>query len=152
MTYDNLLKEADDLGIIVKEVNLRTYDGRCKGNRIAINKNLTTENEKKCVLAEEIAHYKLTVGDISDLSKVENVKQEIKARREGYEKLVGIIKIINAFENGVTSLYEMAESLAVTESFLKEAIDYYRNKYGEYYKIDNYIMCFEPNLNIIKIF
>jgi hypothetical protein len=152
MTYESLLTEADSLGLIVKEVDFKTYDGLCKGNRIGINKNLKTDKEKKCILAEEISHYKLTVGDISDLSKIENMKQEIKARREGYDKLVGITRIINAFEHGVKSLYEMSDFLDVTEEFLEDAIKYYKIKYGTYFEIDNYLICFEPNLQIIKKF
>ena len=52
MGYENLLNECSNLGIKVKEVVLKSSDGRCKGNRIAINKNLSTQTEKKCVLAE----------------------------------------------------------------------------------------------------
>ncbi len=39
MSYEELLREADKLGIIVKELNLKTRKGRCCGKRIAIDKN-----------------------------------------------------------------------------------------------------------------
>lgn len=151
MVYENLLNECSDLGIKVKETVLKGSDGRCKGNRIAINKNLYTQTEKKCVLAEELGHYHTTYGDIIDQTKIENVKQEIIARRWGYEKLVGMVDIINAYRYGVRNRHELAEYLDVTEEFLCEAIEYYKRKYGICYKIDTYLIYFEP-LGVMKIF
>lgn len=151
MCYENLLNECSDLGIKVKEVVLKSADGRCKGNRIAINKNLSTQTEKKCILAEELGHYHTTYGDIRDQTKIENVKQEIIARRWGYEKLVGMVDIINAYRYGVRNRHELAEYLDVTEEFLCEAIEYYKCKYGICYKIDTYLIYFEP-LGVMKIF
>lgn len=151
MGYENLLNECSNLGINVKEVVLKSSDGRCKGNRIAINKNLSTQTEKKCVLAEELGHYHTTYGDILDQTKIENIKQEIIARRWGYEKLVGIVDIINAHRNGIRNRYELAEFLDVTEEFLNDAIEYYKCKYGICYKIDTYLIYFEP-LGIMEIF
>ena len=151
MDYENLLNECSDLGIKVKEVVLKSADGLCKGNRIAINKNLSTQTEKKCVLAEELGHYHTTYGDIIDQTKIENVKQEIIARRWGYKKLVGMVDIINAYRYGVRNKHELAEYLDVTEDFLYEAIEYYKCKYGICYKIDTYIIYFEP-LGVMKIF
>lgn len=150
MTYENLLDECNQLGIKVKEVILKSSDGLCKGNRIAINKSLKTNNEKKCILAEELGHYKLTVGDITDQSKTENVKQELIARRWSYTKLVGFDKLIEAHKSYIKE-HELAEYLGVTEQFLHEAIEYYKSKYGLWYEIDNYIIRFEP-LGIIEKF
>ena len=47
MSYEELLREADKLGIIVKELNLKTRKGRCCGNKIAIDKKLSIK-EKAC--------------------------------------------------------------------------------------------------------
>lgn len=151
MTYDNLLDECVNLGIKVKELTLRGSDGRCKGNRIAISKKLSTIKEKKCVLAEEMGHYHKTVGDILDQSNINNIKQEIIARRWSYEKLIGIVDIINAYRSGVKNRYELADYLDVTEEFLNEAIEYYKCKHGIYYQIDNYLIYFEP-LGVMEIF
>ena len=151
MGYENLLNECSNLWIKVKEVVLKSSDGRFKGNRIAINKNLSTQTEKKCVLAEELGHYHTTYGDILDQTKIENIKQEIIARRWGYEKLVGIVDIINAHRNGIRNRYELAEFLDVTEEFLNDAIEYYKCKYGICYKIDTYLIYFEP-LGVMEIF
>ena len=72
------------------------------------------------------------------------MKQENKARDWAYEKLVGIIRIINAYKNGIRSRYELTGYLDVTEEFLQDAINYYKRKHGLFFKIDNYVVYFEP--------
>ena len=62
--YEALLDEANSKGLIVKEKPLQSSDGRIKGNRIAIRKDLKTSTEKACVLAEELGHYETTVRHI----------------------------------------------------------------------------------------
>lgn len=151
LTYDELLIEADELGIIVKELNLKTRDGHCKGNRIAINKDLSNY-EKACVLAEELGHYYLTVGDITNQNNINNRKQELLARQWGYNRHIGLLGLVNAFEHGCKNRYEIAEFLNVTLEYLNEAIEYYTSKYGIMYRIDNYIIYFLPNFYIGKFF
>ena len=151
MTYDELLIEADKLGVIVKEANLRTRDGHCKGNKIAIHKSLSNY-EKSCVLAEEIGHYFYTVGDIRNQKNINNRKQEVIARRWGYNKKIGLIGLISAFEYGCKNKYEIAEFLNVTIEYLNEAIEYYTSKYGTMHIVDDYIIYFSPNLWIGKTF
>lgn len=143
MTYEDLLKEAELNGLIVKEKPLRAYKGRIKGNRIAIKKDLS-DTEKGCVLIEELGHYYTTVGDILDQSRIENKKQERRARAWGYDRLIGINGLINAYKYGCKSKYEIAEYLNVSEEFLEDAIKYYHEKYGLYYEVDNYIVYFNP--------
>lgn len=144
MDYEFLLKEADTLGVIVKEANLITKDGYCKGVRIAINNKLVTDKEKKCILAEELGHYYKTVGNITDQNNISNRKQEIIARRWGYQKLISIEDLIDCYKKGIPNKYEMADSLGVTEEFLNEALCYYKDKFGAFYKLDNYIISFDP--------
>lgn len=151
MTYDELLIEADKFGIIVKEFELKTRKGHCQGSRIAIDKNLSNY-EKACVLAEELGHYFLTVGDITNQELINNRKQELLARKWGYNKKIGLIGLINAFEHGCINRYEIAEYLNVTIDYLNEAIDYYASKYGVLHRVDNYILYFSPNFYIGKSF
>ncbi|SFC99412.1 ImmA/IrrE family metallo-endopeptidase [Clostridium uliginosum] len=150
--FEILLQETERYNISVKEKNLQSKaKGLCKGNKIAINNKLKTISEKSCVLAEELGHYHRTVGNITDQTNIKNRKQEIKARRWGYEKLVGLVNIINAFEYGAHTLFEMTEYLEVTEEFLNNSLNYYRKKYGISCEIDSYIIYFEPNLSILKL-
>ena len=87
-----------------KEANLKTRSGNRKGNRIAINKNLSNY-EKFCVLAEKLGHYYLTVGYITNQKDISNRRQELLARKWGYNKKVGILGLIKAFENRCKNRY-----------------------------------------------
>lgn len=151
MTYDELLEESVSQGLRVKEKSLLGNKGRIKENKIAIKKDIPTLKEKSCVLAEELGHYYTTIGDIINLQDVKNLKQELKARLWAYDKQVGLLGIINAYEAGCTSIYAMAEFLNVTEEFLADALKCYKSKYGICTKLNNYIIYFEPTLGICKM-
>lgn len=150
--YEQLINEACMENIIVVEKQFKSSaKGLCKGNKIGISTSLKTIKEKRCILAEEIAHCKLTVGNILNQTNTSNIKQEMIARRWAYEKLTGIVDLINAYESGVRDKFDLIEYLEITEEFLTEAIKYYRNKYGAFYEIDNYIIYFSPNFGILKM-
>jgi hypothetical protein len=102
-------------------------------------------------LAEEIGHYHTAVGDIVNLQNIENLKQEQKGRLHGYNRMIGLRGIIDAFNAGCQSRHEIAEFLEVTEEFLQEAIDCYTGKYGEYATLDNYIIYFIPYLGVMEM-
>lgn len=142
--------EADSNGILTKEKKLPVSKGRIKGNRIAIKKDLT-ETEKKCIMAEELGHYYTGTGDILDQSLVTNRKQELQGRIHAYNRLIGLMRIIDAYKANCTSLSEFAEYLDVTEEFLKESLSYYKSKYGISVKIDNYTIFFEPYLAVLEL-
>ena len=149
MTYEELLIESESQNLIVKEKNLPGYNGRIYKNRIAISKNLNM-SEKKSVLAEELGHHHTSVGNILNMEDLSNRKQERQARLCGYNKLIGLTGIVNAFESGCQSAYEAAEFLEVTVEYLQECIDCYRDKYGICTEIDNYIIYFIPNLAVME--
>ena len=151
MDYETLLDEADSHQLKVKEKTLNQYNGLIVGNKIAIRKDIETETEKSCVLAEELGHYYTSSGDILDQSKPENRKQEHHARLWAYNKMITMDKLSNARKSGCRNRYEIAEYLDVTEEFLQEAIDSYKEIYGDgYHQYGDYLICFEP-LNIYHI-
>lgn len=150
ITYEQLLMEADSKGLLTKEKNLPISKGRIKGNRIAIKKGMT-EKEKKCVMAEELGHYYTGTGDILDQSSVSNRKQEMHGRIYAYNKLVGLMGIIDAHEHHCQNLFETAEYLDVTEEFLSDVLNYYKAKYGKGVSIDNYVIYFEPCLGVLEL-
>lgn len=150
MNYEKLLMMADDNNLIAKEKNLPISQGRIKGNRIAIRKNMPTV-QKACVLAEELGHHFTTSGDILEQSSISDKKQEQRARLWAYDKMIGLQGIIAAYKHGCTSLHEMAEFLEVTEGFLNDSLTAYRQKYGCYTIIDNYVICFEPALGVLEM-
>lgn len=149
MNYEELLTTADNCGLTVKEKPLRAYDGRINKNRIAIRKDIPTKIEKSCVLAEELGHYYTTTGDILTQESVNDKKQERIARLWAYNKMIGLRGIIAGFEAGCRNRYELAEFLGVTEAFLQDAIDTYKQKYGICTTVDNYVVYFEPSLGVL---
>lgn len=151
MTYEVLLNTADQAGLTVKEKPLSESDGLIKGNRIAIRKDIPTQAEKSCVLAEELGHYFTSAGNILDQTDTVNRRQEYRARLYGYNLKIGLTGIISAHTAGCRNLYEMADYLDVTEEYLKEALDCYQSKYGEYVKVDNYMIYFIPSLAVLEI-
>lgn len=150
MTYEDLQKQHNNL--YIHEMDLYEVKG-LKGlyidGCIAIDKNLT-QREKGCILAEEIGHHLTSVGDILDQSNDNNRKQEYKARLVSYDIQIGLQGIIDSYEAGCTSLYSMAEFLDVTEDYLNEALDTYKNKYGVYVIYNEYIIYFMPCLGVLK--
>lgn len=151
MNYDTLLDEAHKEGLIVKEKPLKYNDGRIKGTRIAIRKDIETSTEKTCILAEELGHHHTSVGNILDISDIRNSKQERQARLWGYDKLIGISGLISAYEHGCRNRYEVAEYLNVTEEFLNDCISCYRDKYGVFTTVGDYYIMFIPSLMVGKI-
>ena len=150
MNYETLLEEADSQYLVVKEKPLRAHNGRIKGNRIAIKKDIPT-TQKACVLAEELGHHYTTVGNILDQSKTENRKQERRARLWAYKRAFDLVDLVSAYKHGCRNRYEIAEYLEVTEQFLQEALDTYKEKYGIYTEVDCYVVYFEP-LGILEMY
>lgn len=148
--HNALLREAEKEGI---EVIYLPFRGKLKGlyydKVIAINKHIDTTAEETCILAEELGHYYTTVGNIVDQKQVSNSRLERRARAWGYQRLVPLDKLTEAYKAGIRNRFELAEYLEVTERFLEEAIKYYREKYGIYCRVGKYWICFEP-LGIIK--
>ena len=148
--YENLLLEAEGNNLITKEKPLQAHKGRIVGTRIAIKKDLT-EVEKKCIMAEELGHYYTGCGDILDQSSVANRNQERYGRVHAYNRLVGLIGLIDVYKHHCESLYDAAEHLHVSEDFLAESISYYRSKYGVCTTVDNYVVYFEPHIGVLEL-
>ncbi|HJA31781.1 MAG TPA: hypothetical protein H9956_09065 [Candidatus Eisenbergiella pullicola] len=151
MNYDALLAESDSAGLVVKEKPLKYNNGRIKRGKVAIRKDIPTSIEKTCILAEELGHYYTSSGDILDQQDISNRKQERRARVWAYDLLIGLSGIVKAYRHGCSNLYEMADYLEVTEEFLRDALERYRQKYGIYTTIDHHIIYFEPHLAIVEI-
>lgn len=147
-SYEALLEEACMEGLIVKEKPLQSSDGRIKGNRIAIRKDIKTTIEKACVLAEELGHHYTSVGNILDMTDIQNRKQERQARLNGYNRMIGLTGLIRAFEHGCKNRHETAEYLDVTEEYLQECIDCYKSKYGIKVNVGEYTVQFIPYMAI----
>ena len=151
VTYEELLKLSDTENLIVKEQNIPGYGGRIYKNRIAIHQGIDTSVEKACVLAEELGHHYTSVGCILDQTDLANRKQERQARLWGYNKLIGLMGIVRAFNAGCQNQYEIADYLDVTEEYLQECINCYQSKYGICTTVDNYVIYFVPYLTVTEM-
>lgn len=151
--YEDLLHEATKDGLSVDEDY--SFKGNLSGlyvdGNIALSNQLHTTSEKTCVLAEELGHHYTSVGNILDMSDIQNRKQERQARLWAYNRLIGLRGIIKAYEAGCQNRYEVAEYLEVTEECLQECIEIYSDKYGEYTTVDNYVIYFQPNLVVMEM-
>lgn len=148
--FQTLCTEAENKGIEIILYNFHSINikGVYCDNVIAINSNLKTDEERKCILAEELGHYYTTTGNILDQRDAWNRKQEYQARLWGYNKLVGLHAIVQAYKHGCTNLYDTADFLEITELFLKDLLTCYRSKYGVCKEYGEYIVYFEPYLHV----
>ena len=117
---------------------------------VAIKKDMDS-TQKACTLAEEMGHHHTSVGKIIDMESAQNRKQERQARLWAYNKQIGLQGLIRAYEAGCQNRYDVAEYLEVTNEFLAECIECYRQKYGVGTTVDNYYIMFIPYLAIGKI-
>ena len=65
--------------------------------------------------------------------------------------MIGLTGIIDACKYGCHSKCDMAEYLGVTESFLSDALNAYKAKYGTYVTLDDYTLILDPAFAIIKL-
>lgn len=152
--YERLLDDANNDNVTVIE-DYSFKSDRIKGlycdRIVALNKDLETETEKTCVLAEELGHHYTAVGNILDQSSIASRKQEMRGRLVAYNRLVGLRGIVDAYLHHCQNLFETAEYLGVTEEFLNDCIAYYKRKYGICAQIDNYIIMFEPGIAVLEL-
>lgn len=142
-SYENLLAQYDD-EIIIEETNLKKgLLGVYLGEIILIEKRLNSVNKLE-TLCEEIAHHLITYGDIRDQTKMLHRKFELKARRLGSELAISLDGLIDAFHHGVQNLYELALFFEVSKSYVLDAIEHYKLKYGLSTYHNGYVIKFEP--------
>lgn len=145
MEFESLLQEATKHDIYVDEKDMPfRIKGLYSDKFIRINKNIESDFERACVLAEEIGHYHTSYGDIYKLENKDERKQEIKARRWAHHKMIPAYKFVSAYKNGLEGKHEFAEYLGVTEEFLLEALENFKAKYGDYIICGHYRIHFDP--------
>ena len=151
--YEEMQDRAYNAGIDVVEYSFRnkTIKGLYCDGTAAISNDIDTNAERACILAEEMGHHYTSAGNIIDQTDEQNRKQEFRARMWAYNEMVGLIGIIDAYKNGCRNSYEVAEYLEVTEEFLNDALNTYKDKYGVYTIVDNYAIYFIPALLVLKL-
>lgn len=141
--YEKLLIEHDYIEVKETDVMPNDLHGLWLGDLILIKRNLP-ETRKAEVLYEELAHHKLTYGNILDQAKDINRKFENYARRYGYEVALPLRIIVEAYNYGVSNLYELAEYVQLREEYIAEILKHYKSKYGIETHYGNYIITFDP--------
>lgn len=149
----------DSLNALAKKYRLQIiYDpkmpdgeeGLICDNDIILNSRLSCYKQRE-VLAEEIGHYKTTVGNIIDQTNPLNRKQELQARDYGCKLLISLDGFIACYKSGIETSYEVAEFFGVTVPYLWKAIDMYRRKLGVYFIYIGYKFDLSHGLNIVEI-
>ncbi|MCG1374814.1 ImmA/IrrE family metallo-endopeptidase [Staphylococcus epidermidis] len=146
--YEEMLIEHDYIEVRETDVMPSDLHGAWLGDLILIKNNLS-ETRKAEVLYEELAHHKLTYGNILDQSKDINRKFENYARRYGYESALPLRIIVEAHHYGVSNLYELAEYVQLSEKHVLEILEHYKNKHGIGTHYGDYSITFEP-LRVFK--
>lgn len=147
--YEDLLKKYDYISINETGSIPKFMSGFYMNGEIFINSNRPTTIKPE-TLAEELAHHEITYGNILDDKDIQNRKYELKARRLASEILIPLKELINAFLQGIHNLYELANFFEVTESFVLQSIEHYKQKYGCSTRYGKYVIQFEP-LRVYKL-
>lgn len=140
--YEKMLIEHDYIEVRETDVMPNDLHGLWLGDLILIKRNLS-ETRKAEVLYEELAHHKLTYGNILDQSKWINRKFENYARRHGFEAALPLRIIVEAHHYGVSSLYELADYVQLSEKYIVEILGHYKQKYGYSARYGKYVIQFE---------
>ncbi|MCA4764673.1 ImmA/IrrE family metallo-endopeptidase [Mycobacterium avium subsp. hominissuis] len=141
--YEELIIQNNHLHICDSFELPGMFKGFYDNGVILIDKNLS--NAKKLeILSEELAHHEITYGNILNVNDIQNKKYELKARRLSSERIITLKGIIDAFKHGVQNLYELANFFEVTEQFILETLEHYKQKHGYSVCCDGYIIQFEP--------
>ncbi|RIM08476.1 ImmA/IrrE family metallo-endopeptidase [Staphylococcus chromogenes] len=114
------------------------YEGK-----IYIKSNMSNAKKYETLL-EELAHHKLTYGNILDQNHFNNRKFENYARRYSYENSMPLHGIVEAFKQGVHNLYELANFFEISEGHVLDCIEHYKRKFGLNTLVGNHLIEFEP--------
>ncbi len=131
------MKKIDELGRIANKEDITvmttncpecgsmshmTLDGNCY---IGIDRRKMTEAEKTVYMAHEMGHC-MTGSFYNRYSRFDVIsRHEYRANKWAIKKLVPEDELIEAFENGIIEIWELAERFDVTEDFMKKACEFY---------------------------
>jgi hypothetical protein len=155
--YEKLLIKAKKEGVEVLEIDLGTnkkcgkYISKGKESIIIINSRISCK-EKHEVLAEELGHHIKNYGNITDQSKIENRKQELIARRHGYQFILNPLDIVHAMKCGFSNIYDLADFYELTVEEIVTIMEDFKTQYGIGKRFNEYFITFEPAFAFVKMF
>ena len=110
-------------------------------NHVYLNPRQTSE-ELTDTVAEEIAHYLTSSGDITPQDTKEKRKQEQKARDLGATLVVSPQDIIDCYKERFSTVWECADYLGINKDSLEHAVKVYARMYEDGLSYKNYrILC-----------
>ena len=122
------IAERDNIEIIeiktdkCKSMSVQTENGNCY---IGIDSNKMTNAEEAVCKAHELGHCE-TGSFYNRYSGCDLVsKHEYRADVWAIKKLISKDEIVDAFEHGITEIWNLAEHFNVTEDFMRKACKYY---------------------------
>lgn len=113
-------------------------------NHVYLNPRQTSE-ELTDTIAEEIAHYLTSSGDITQQDTHEKRKQEQKARDVGATLVVTPQDIIDCHKERFSTVWECADYLGISKESLEHAVKVYARMYGEGLSYKNYRILFRAD-------
>lgn len=150
--FEKLMLEFPELEYKFEKTMPYRQKGLYIDNIVYLNPN-QTDAELTSTIAEEIAHHYTSVGNILDYRSTESRKQERKARLTAAEITVHPTHLIEAYKNGCREYWEVAEELGITVKALMEAIELFKDKYGDGFTYENYKILFgkADSMEVVKI-
>lgn len=131
MTVNELYDSAEENDVPILEYDLTPFDSmalqdddfRCC---VGLNsKKKFTQAELKVILAHELGHCK-TGSFYNRYSKFDLVCQhEYRANRQAVLDLVPYEDLMEALQDGITEVWELAEHFDVTEDFIRTVFKHY---------------------------
>lgn len=144
------MQQFEILSQFVPEVEIKfdhlmpdAMGGLCLGDEIYININRSYYDQVG-LLAEEVGHYMTSTGNIVDYTKVDNIRQELRARRKGAQLIIPLERLIACYFDSLQTEYDICLMLEVTPEYFREVIKDYQKQFGSYIEYDGYHIEFEP--------
>ncbi len=127
---EKLISEFEDkLHFVFRKDMPDNLGGLIINNTIYLNDNLS-KDQAYAILAEEIGHYQTSSDkDISDYASLQNRKEEAKARKWSYKRLISSEELVK-FKRSQDPIcsYEIAEELHLPQDIVEETIAMYRSE------------------------
>ena len=151
--YEKLLDEARENGITVIEkypfVSERIRGLYCD-NTIALSAQIDTTAERTVVLCEELSHATHSFGNI-----LQDARAARRTREKSFDRLIGKKGLVRAYLAGCREPWEYADFFGVPQSFIAEAMQNYRERYGTMTALSmkggDFILSFEPTFRVHRI-
>ncbi len=112
--HDSIMKE---------KAKIIKYDGT---SILLNNKQIHSESERKCLLAEELGHYYYDAYYTLNSDQTFIDKQEYRAKKWKCLACISRQSILDCFKRGITNLYDIATELQVEPNMIQFAYDYYK--------------------------